>query len=91
MAHYYDGTSIRISTALKGSLSEKWFYEEGMQLFIITRSENNIFFENTGTLMWAVGKSLRIRGGYILAYGKYPYITPKWQMWPILDLVFGSK
>jgi hypothetical protein len=91
MAHYYDGASIRLGGALKGSLSSNWFYEEGVQAFIITRPENNFFFENTGTLMWAVGKSLRIRGGYILAYGKYPYVTPKWQMWPTLDLVFGSK
>lgn len=91
MAHYYDGASIRLGAAVKGRLSEKWFYEEGVQIFIITRPENNFFFENTGTLMWALGQSLRIRGGYILAYGKYPYVTPKWQLWPTLDFVFGSK
>jgi hypothetical protein len=91
MAHYYEGSAFRLSGAVKGSLGTKWFYEEGVQAFYITRSENNIFFENSGTLMWALGKSLRIRGGYILAYGKYPYVTPKWQMWPTLDFVFGSK
>ena len=91
MAHYYDGASIRLGASVKGSLGDKWFYEEGVQAFIITRKENNFFFENTGTIMWALGKSLRIRGGYILAYGKYPYVNPKWQMWPTLDLVFGSK
>jgi hypothetical protein len=91
MAHYYEGTSIRLGTAVKGSIISRWFYEEGVKAFIITRSENNFFFENTGTIMWALGKSLRIKGGYILAYGKYPYVTPKWQMWPTLDLVFGSK
>lgn len=91
MAHYYEGASIRLGAALKGSLGNKWFYEEGVQAFFITRPENNFFFENTGTIMWALGKSLRIRGGYILAYGKYPYLTPKWQMWPTFDLVFGSR
>jgi len=91
MAPYYEGTSIKFGAAIKGSISEKWFYEENVQAFVITRPENNFFFENSGTLMWALGKSLRIRGGYILAYGKYPYITPKWQLWPTLDLVFGSK
>lgn len=91
MAHYYKGTSIRLGTAVKGSIGTRWFYEEGVKVFIITRKQNNFFFENTGTIMWALGKSLRIRGGYILAYGKYPYVTPKWQMWPTLDLVFGSK
>jgi hypothetical protein len=91
MAHYYEGTSIRPGAAIKGNLGNKWFYEEGVQAFIITRPDNNFFFENTGTVMWSVGGSWRIRGGYILAYGKYPYETPKWQLWPTLDVVFGSK
>lgn len=91
MAHYYEGTSFRLATAVKGSINEKWFYEEGFQVFVITRPENNFFFENSGTLMWAVGQSLRIRVGYVLCYGKYPYETPKWQLWPTLDFVFGSK
>jgi len=91
MAPYYEGASIKFGAAVKGSICDKWFYEEKVQAFVITRPENNFFFENSGTLMWALGKSLRIRGGYILAYGKYPYITPKWQLWPTLDLVFGSK
>jgi hypothetical protein len=91
MAHYYEGTSIRLGGAVKGSFARRWLYEEGARVFLITRSENNFFFENSGTLMWAVGKSLRIRGGYILAYGKYPYGSPAWQLWPTLDLVFGSR
>ena len=91
MAHYYQGSSVRLGAALKGSLCSKCLYEESIKTFIITRSENNFFFENAGTLMWAVGHSLRIRGGYVLAYGKYPYGSPKWQMWPTLDLVFGSR
>lgn len=91
MAHYYEGTSIRLGAALKGSFSEKWLWEEGLQTFIITRPDNNFFFENTGTIMWAAGKSFRIRGGYILSYGKYPYETPKWQLWPTIDFVFGSR
>ena len=91
MAHYYDGATIRLGGTLKGSMGEKWFYEEGVQVFIVTRPENNFFFENTGTIMWAIGGSWRLRGGYIIAYGKYPYETPKWQLWPTLDVVFGSK
>ena len=91
IAHYYEGTSIRPAITVKGKLGDKWFYEEGVQAFIITRSENNFFFENTGTLMWTIGGSWRIRGGYILAWGKYPYETPKWQLWPTFDVVFGSK
>ena len=91
MAHYYEGTSIRPGFTIKGRLGNKWLYEEGVQAFIITRPENNFFFENTGTLMWAIGGSWRIRGGYILAYGKYPYETPKWQLWPTFDVVFGSR
>ena len=91
MAHYYEGTSIRPGVAVKGRLGDKWFFEEGVQAFIITRTENNFFFENTGTLMWAIGASWRIRGGYIVAYGKYPYESPKWQLWPTFDIIFGSR
>ncbi len=91
MAHYYEGTTIRPGVDVKGNLGNKWFYEEGVQAFFITRPENNFFFENTGTLMWAVGGSWRIRGGYILTYGKYPYETPKWQFWPTFDIIFGIR
>lgn len=91
MAHYYQGSSVHAGVDLKGSLGSKWFYNEGVKMIVITRSENNFFFENAGSLMWATRKSFRIRGGYVLAYGKYPYITPKWQLWPTLDIVLGSK
>jgi hypothetical protein len=90
MAQYYEGVSIRLGMSLKGSLSGKWFYEEGLHVFVITRKENNFFIENTGSLMWAAGRSLRIKGGYVLTYGRYPFGT-HWQMWPTIDLVFGSK
>ncbi len=91
MAHYYEGTSIRPGLSVKGSVFRKWFYEEGVQAFLISRPDNNFFFENSGTLMWAVGKKLCIRSGYALCYGQYPYETPKWQIWPTLDLVFGNR
>jgi len=91
MAHYYEGTSVRLGGALKGNIGTKLFFEETVKAFYITRSENNLFLENSGTIMWAFKRSLRIRGGYIVAYGRYPYKTPKWQMWPTLDLVFGSR
>jgi hypothetical protein len=90
MAQYYEGISFRIASSLKGKICRKWFYEEGFQLFLLTRKENNFNFENTGNLMWAVGKSLRIKGGYILSYGQYPFGN-HWQLWPTLDLVFGSR
>jgi hypothetical protein len=90
MAHWYEGTSIRLGMAFKGSFSKKLFYEEVIRTFIITRPQNNFFAENAGTIMWAAGRSIRIRGGYTLSYGKYPFGT-HWQLWPSLDLVFGSK
>ena len=91
MAHYYDGTSIRFGASLKGSVCSHWLYEESAKAFVISRKENNFFFENSGTIMWASKRTLRIRAGYVLAFGRYPYITPKWQMWPTLDFVFGGK
>lgn len=91
MAHYYEGTSIKLGVAVKGSIIDNLFYEGSVKSFIITRSGNNMFLENSGTIMWALGRSFRIKGGYVLAYGKYPYVTPKWQIFPTLDLVFGKR
>jgi hypothetical protein len=91
MAQYYEGSVINPFAGFKAALNERWLCEINAQVFWVTRSENNFFFEHNGTIMRAFGKSLRLRGGYVLAYGKYPYGSPKWQMWPTLDIIFGSK
>ncbi len=90
MTHFYEGITVRAGTSYKGALSNKFFYEEGLQFFIATRARNNFFIENSGNLMWAVGRSLRIKGGYNLSYGQYPFGT-HWQLWPSMDLLFGSR
>jgi hypothetical protein len=90
MAHFYEGITIRSGISYKGALSKKLFYEEGLQFFIVTRNKNNLFAENSGNLMWAAGRAIRIKAGYILSYGKYPFGT-HWQLWPSIDLVFGSS
>jgi hypothetical protein len=90
MAHYYEGSTIRLGMSYKSTLSKNFLYEEGFETFFVIRPENNFFFENTGALMWLAGRSLRIKGGYSLSYGRYPYGT-MWQLWPALDFVFGSK
>jgi len=88
MAQYYKGTSIRLASSLKGSICTRLDYQEGIQLFIATRKESNFNIENTGGLLWSIGRSLRIKGGYILTYGKYPFGN-HWQLWPTFDLIFG--
>ena len=90
MAHYYKGLSFRFSAGLRGNICRKWNYEEAVQVFLVTRKDNNFFAENTGNLMWTVGRSLRIKGGYNLSYGVYPFGS-HWQLWPSFDLVFGSR
>jgi hypothetical protein len=90
MAHYYSGSTIRSGLIYKGRLCKKLFFEESVQVFYITRSNNNFFFENRGAFMLALGKSIRIKGGYSLSNGTYPYGT-MWQLWPALDFIFGSK
>jgi hypothetical protein len=90
MAHFYEGINLRSGISYKGAFSKKLFYEEGLQFFIVTRNKNNFFTENSGNLMWAAGRAIRIKGGYILSYGKYPFGT-HWQLWPSIDLVFGSR
>jgi hypothetical protein len=90
MAAWYKGSTIRAGASLKGRLYKKWYYEEALQGFLVTRSYDNYFVENSGTLMWASNRSFRIRGGYVLSYGRYPFGT-HWQMWPSLDILFGKK
>jgi hypothetical protein len=90
MAHYFEGVSLRAGGSFKTLITENLFFEDNVKLFVITRNQDNVFAENGGTLMWAVGKSLRIRGGYILSWGKYPFGN-QFQLWPTLDLVFGCR
>ncbi|MBS1545302.1 MAG: hypothetical protein JST14_16820 [Bacteroidetes bacterium] len=90
MANYYEGSTIRLGFGYKGIISKKFLFDDGVESFFVIRHENNFFFENTGAIMWIAGGSFRIRGGYSLSYGKYPYGT-QWQLWPSLDIIFGSK
>lgn len=89
MAHYYEGTSIRAGITFKGVISQKLFYEENARIYVITRESENFFFENYGTILWNVHGSFRIKGGYVLSWGKYPFGNHT-QLWPVIDIVFGS-
>lgn len=90
MAHYYDGVSLRAGASVLKPLGSRLAVEEKIQLYYITRSSNNFFAENTGTIMWRMCKRTVLKGGYILNYGTYPFGNHV-QMWPVIDLVFGSK
>lgn len=90
MAHYYEGASVRAGLSFKGLISQKLFYEENMRMFCITRNRDNRFAENSGSIMWVASRSIRLKGGYTLSWGKYPFGNHI-QMWPTLDIVFGSK
>lgn len=90
MAHYYKGSTVNAGLSVKGNISPKWLYEQSTQVFVITRNENNFFFENSGSLLWAIGRTLRIKGGYVLSYGTFPFDN-HWQMWPTVDLLFGKR
>ncbi len=90
MAHYYSGSTFKLNLIYKRSISKKLFFEESAQIFLITRSNNNFFFENRGAVMLAIGKSVRIKGGYSLSNGRYPYGS-MWQLWPAVDIIFGRK
>jgi hypothetical protein len=90
MAQFYEGTVIKTGISVKKALCKKWMFEEGINAFFITRSRNNFFAENNGNIMWVAGRSFRIRLGYNLSYGNYPF-GKYWQLWPSFDLVFGSR
>jgi len=88
MAHYYDGVSIRAGLSFKGPLAKRFWHEENIRMFFITRENENIFIENSGNITWEVGKSFHLKGGYILSWGRYPFGNYL-QLWPVIDFVFG--
>jgi hypothetical protein len=90
MAHYYKGVSFRPEAGIIKPIGKKLALEESARLFIITRDGNNFFAENNGTVYWAFSRVFRLKAGYILTYGTYPFGS-HWHLWPTLDLVFGSK
>jgi hypothetical protein len=90
MAHNYEGVTMRAGVTFKGTLAKNLFFEESGRIFIVTRDSENFFAENHGTLMWAAGKSFRLKFGYVLSWGKYPYGNQA-QLWPELDILFGSR
>jgi hypothetical protein len=89
MAHYYEGVSIRAGVTYKGKLAKKLFFEENARIFLITRERENLFVENYGTILWATSGSVRLRFGYVLSWGKYPFGNLT-QLWPVIDILFGS-
>lgn len=90
MAHYYDGASLRAGISFKGTIFKNLYFEEGTRIFLITRNSDNFFIENSGSVLWASKGSLRIKGGYLLSWGRYPF-GDHLQLWPAFDLIFGSR
>jgi hypothetical protein len=90
MAHYYKGTSLQTGLSFKSLISKKLFYEENMRMFSIIRNRDNLFVENSGSILWVVSKSFQLKGGYIFSWGRYPFGNHI-QMWPTFDILFGSK
>lgn len=90
MAHYYEGVSAKAGILFKGTITKNLYFEEGARIFFITRSQDNIFIENSGSVMWSSRGSLRIKAGYLLSWGKYPFGTHL-QLWPAFDFIFGSR
>lgn len=89
MAHYYKGATIKAGITYKGKIAKKLFFEENARMFLITRSSENLFIENYGTILWATQRSLRFKIGYVLSWGGYPFGN-RIQMWPVIDILFGS-
>jgi hypothetical protein len=90
MAQYYKGASLKAGISFKGKIVKNLNYEEAARIILITRKSDNIFLENSGSLVWSSKGSLRIKGGYLLSWGKYPFGNHL-QLWPAFDLIFGSR
>jgi hypothetical protein len=90
MAYYYEGTEIKAGLSYKGKISGSFYFEERAKLIVITRKSDNLFIENSGSVLWSSKGSLRLKGGYILSWGRYPF-GDHLQMWPAFDIIFGSR
>jgi hypothetical protein len=90
MAQYYEGVSVKTGISFKGTLAKNLYFEELVRVFIITRNRDNIFTENAGSIMWSGKGSFRIKGGYLISWGNYPFGNHI-QLWPAFDLIFGSR
>jgi hypothetical protein len=90
MAHYYEGVSLKAGISFKTTIVKSLYLEEGLRIFVLTRNSDNIFTENSGAVLWSGKGSLRIKGGYLLSWGKYPFGN-HFQLWPSFDLIFGSR
>ena len=88
MAHYYKGVQLGAGISYKTVITKHLFGEESLKFYGITRGSDNIFFENHGVLMLTGNKSFRVRGGYQLSWGTYPFGN-HWQLWPVVDIMFG--
>lgn len=89
MAHWYEGVSLRAGGLYRMGISNRLFLETFIRGCYLTRSADNLFFEQGSGCCWALGRSLRLKAGYILTYGTYPFGN-QWQLAPTIDLVFGS-
>jgi len=69
-------------------LPEIYSMKKNLRIYMIKRSIVNFFTLNSGTFMWSVGRSLRIKAGFILSVGRYPF-GKQIHIWPTLDFIFG--
>jgi hypothetical protein len=90
MAHYYEGVSLKSGISFKGTMARNLYFEELVRIILITRNRDNIFIENAGSVMWSGKGSFRIKGGYLLSWGNYPFGNHL-QLWPAIDFIFGSR
>jgi len=88
MAHYYKGVQLCAGFSFKTQLTNHLFCEESVKFYGIIRKSDNLFFENHGVLMMSSKGAFRIKGGYQLSWGTYPFGN-HWQMWPVIDILFG--
>jgi len=89
-SHLFHTCTFRLGADIRGKIKRSWSYMFDLQFFVLPVKEHNFFMENTGTIMCNLGKNARIKGGYKLCYGDYPF-GKQWHLLPTMDIVFGSK
>lgn len=89
LAHLFNKYTLKVGADIIGKITSRFSYGADFQFYIIPIKGNNLFIEHSGTVMYILGKNTRIKGGYKICYGEYPF-GKQWNILPIVDFVFGT-
>jgi hypothetical protein len=84
-AVYYHSPVITPSIDLRAKIISSFGSQISFTSFITPGTPNNLFIENRGFLSWTKSR-FRLKAGYLLCYGEYPY-GHDWHLLPAIEVL----